>query len=108
MLKGNLPFPEVWVGESQKQFHEQGELHQRESARRQQECTCVDMKSQAKVEWSLWKQFGKFTTVPCCPGLNAVIVQGCAASVVSSEVEVGMVGHVDRGWLTGHTLVRLG
>ena len=33
------PFREVLAGESQKQFHERGEPHQSELARRQQECT---------------------------------------------------------------------
>ena len=38
-VEGNVPFREGLAGESQKQFHEQGEPHQSELARRQQECT---------------------------------------------------------------------
>ena len=42
--------------------------------------------------------------LPSCPGLNGVVVQGLTASLMSAQVEVGVVRHVQRRRHARHPL----
>lgn len=81
---------EAWIGGVCSAWHLQDHLSQtfwltvvkRSSTHRKE----LPRGNQLCINWS----------VPSCPGLNGVVVQGLTASLMSTQVEVGVVRHVQR------------